>query len=255
MGLRFPLPSQEAVMTPAMELLCVSLSRRDRLQQSELDLLGALTQTTSVFTKGEELVSQHARAFSSCLVISGLTARSVILEDGRRQLTALHIPGDFVDLHALLLKVMDHSVIAMTDCTAVFVPHSDLTALTERAPHLTRLLWLSTTIDAAIQREMIASIGRRTPLKHLAHLVCELYLRLEVVGLAKNGRFNLTLTQSDIADVLGLSVVHTNRTIQDLRATGLFSWKNAEVTITDFDRLADLAGFDPTYLNLVVEPR
>lgn len=242
-------------MTPAIELLCKSLSRRDELQQTEIDILEGLTQKKATFAKGAELISAHSRTNSSCLVTSGLTARAVMLEDGRRQLTALHVPGDFVDLHALLLKVMDHSVVAMTGCTAVFIPHADLTALTERAPHLTRMLWLSTTVDAAIQREMIASIGRRTPLSHLCHMICELYLRFEVVGLAGNGRFQLALTQSDVADVLGLSVVHTNRTIRDLRATGFVSWKNFDVEIRDFDRLADLAGFDPTYLSLTSEPR
>ena len=230
-------------MTPAIELLCRALSRRDGLSPEEIELLASLTQKRATFAKGTELISAHSRAYSSCLVTSGLTARAVVLEDGRRQLTAL------------LLKVMDHSVVAMTNCSAVFIPHTDLTALTEKAPHLTRLLWLSTTVDAAIQREMIASIGRRTPLKHLCHLICELYLRFEVVGLAESGRFQLALTQSDVADVLGLSVVHTNRTIRALRATGFVSWKNFDIEIKDFDCLADLAGFDPTYLSLVSEPR
>lgn len=242
-------------MKPALELLCKSLSRRDRLDKREIDILSSLNYKQMAFAKGAELISAHSRANSSCLVMSGLTARALMLEDGRRQLTALHIPGDFVDLHALLLKVMDHSVVAMDDCVAAFIPHNELIALTEQAPHLTRLLWLSTTIDAAIQREMIASIGRRTPLTHLGHLICELYLRMEVVGLAGGWRFQLALTQTDIADILGLSLVHTNRTVRDLRATGLVSWKNSDVVIHDFDRLAELAGFDATYLNLLSEPR
>ena len=242
-------------MKPALELLCKSLSRRDKLDAREIEILSSLNYKQMAFAKGAELISAHSRASSSCLIMSGLTARALHLEDGRRQLTALHIPGDFVDLHALLLKVMDHSVVAMNDCVAVFIPHAELVTLTEQAPHLTRLLWLSTTIDAAIQREMIASIGRRTPLNHLGHLICELYLRMEVVGLAEGGRFQLALTQNDIADILGLSLVHTNRTVRDLRATGLVSWKNSDVAIRDFDRLAELAGFDATYLNLLSEPR
>ncbi len=231
-------------MNSATELLCKALSRRDALSQQEIDILASLNFKQMAFGKGAELISAHSRASSSCLILSGMTARALMLEDGRRQLTALHIPGDFVDLHALLLKVMDHSVVAMTDCVAAFVPHSELIALTEQAPHLTRLLWLSTTIDAAIQREMIASIGRRMPLKRLGHLICELYLRMEVVGLAKGGQFQLSLTQNDIADILGLSLVHTNRTIRDLRATGLVSWKNSAVAIQDFERLAEIVGFE-----------
>src|SRR5690606_4693181 len=116
------------------------------------------------------------------------TARAVLMADGGRQFTTVHVAGDFVDLPALLLRQMDHSVVALSDCTVVFVPHADLVTITEQAPHLTRLLWLATMIDGAIQREMVASLGRRTPLQHLAHLFCELYLRLEIVGLAANGR-------------------------------------------------------------------
>lgn len=242
-------------LTLAMEQLCRALGRRDRLSSDELSTLGELRQVEALFKKGSDIIAEHSRPSSSCLLVSGLTARAITLADGRRQLTALHVPGDFVDLHALLLRKMDHSVMAMTDCSVVFVPHQDLVAVTEKAPHLTRLLWLSTTIDAAIQREMIASVGRRTPLQHLAHTFCELFLRLEVVGLAEGGRFRFAITQSELADVLGLSLVHTNRTVQDLRATGLVHWNQTDVQIADFDRLSRLAGFDPTYLNLSSEPR
>lgn len=242
-------------MNRAIEQLCLSLGRRDLLSEEELSTLTRLRQKEAVFKKGSDIIAQHSRPGMSCLLVSGLTARAVTLPDGRRQLTALHVPGDFVDLHALLLRTMDHSVMAMTNCSVVFVPHADLIAVTEQSPHLTRLLWLSTTIDAAIQREMIASVGRRTPLQHLAHTLCELYVRLDVVGLAQEGRFRFPVTQSELADVLGLSLVHTNRTVQDLRATGLVLWNQVDVVITDFQRLATLAGFDPTYLNLTSEPR
>ncbi len=242
-------------MTIAIDQLCRSLLRRDHLDSEERSILAGLRQVEGHFKKGSDIIAEHSRPAASCLLVSGLTARAISLADGRRQLTALHVPGDFVDLHALLLRKMDHSVMALTDCRVVFVPHPDLISITEKAPHLTRLLWLSTTIDAAIQREMIASVGRRTPLQHLAHTICELYLRLEVVGLATGGNFRFAITQSELADVLGLSLVHTNRTVQDLRATGLVQWNQTEVHVSDFDRLARLAGFDPTYLNMSSEPR
>jgi len=239
----------------AIQQLCRSLLRRDTLSDQEMRILAGLRQVEAHFKKGADIIEEHSRPTASCLLVSGLTARAISLADGRRQLTALHVPGDFVDLHALLLRKMDHSVMALTECRVVFVPHPDLVAITENAPHLTRLLWLSTTVDAAIQREMIASVGRRTPLQHLAHTICELYLRLEVVGLAESGKFRFAITQSELADVLGLSLVHTNRTVQDLRATGLVQWSQTDVQITDMDRLTWLAGFDPTYLNLSSEPR
>ncbi|MGE0500877.1 MAG: Crp/Fnr family transcriptional regulator [Rhizobiaceae bacterium] len=242
-------------MNANIELLYRSLRRRDRLSDDELDILSKLTQKAASYGRGAEIIADRSRPSSSCLLVSGLTARAVFLPDGRRQLTAIHVPGDFVDLHALLLKTMDHSVIALTSCAVVFVPHPDLIEVTEKAPHLTRVLWLSTTIDAAIQRELIASIGRRSPLQRLAHLICELFLRLDTVGLATGGSFAFGITQTDLADILGLSLVHTNRTVQELRATGLVTWNQAEVAIADFDRLAKLGRFDDTYLNLNAEPR
>ena len=171
------------------------------------------------------------------------------------ELTALHMAGDFVDLHALLLKVMDHSAVALTPCEAAFVPHTSLIALVEAAPHLGRLLWLSTVIDGAIERNWITSLGRRSAGVHLAHLICELFVRLETVGLSKGNSFDLPLTQTDIADIIGLSVVHTNRTIHDLRAAGLITWDRRVITIANQQRLRDFAEFDPTYLNLVKRPR
>ena len=242
-------------MSDAISLLCRSLGRRDTITDHERQVLEALTQRPAHYKRGAEIIVDGSRPSTSCLLVAGLTARAVFLPDGRRQLAALHVAGDFVDLHALLLKTMDHSVIAMSDCAVVFVPHGDLVRVTETEPHLTRVLWLSTTIDAAIQREMIASIGRRTPLQRLAHLLCEQYLRLEVVGLAAGGAFGFAMTQADLADVLGLSLVHTNRTVQDLRATGLVSWSQSDVTILDFEKLVRLARFDAGYLNLNREPR
>ena len=200
-------------------------------------------------------MSEGSRQRESCLILSGFTARAQFLSDGRRQITAVHIAGDFVDLHALLLKVMDHSVVALRRCEAAFVPHDSLLEVIEKAPHLGRMFWLSTVIDAAIQRTWITSIGRRSPGQHIAHLLCELYLRLETVGLVRTDSFEFPPTQGDIADMLGLSVVHVNRTIQELRSSGLVRWSNNIVTIVDMERLKAFADFDPTYLNLLNEPR
>jgi CRP-like cAMP-binding protein len=245
----------ESLMTPAIKLLYRFLSQRDVISDGEQEILFSLPQRTVQFPKGSEIIAEDSRPTSSCLIESGWTARAVHRPSGARQLTALHIPGDFVDLHGLLLKRMDHSVVALSECTAVFVPHENLRAISEKAPHLTRMLWMSTTIDAAIQRKMTALIGRHTPAERLAHLICELYRRLEVVDLAADGQFRLPLTQSELADILGLSLVHTNRTVQDLRATHWIRWEQFQVTITNFEKLAAFAAFDATYLCLEEEGR
>jgi CRP-like cAMP-binding protein len=233
-----------------------ALERRDDLSADERALVERLPARRRKFARGQEMVPQGSRPRESCLLVSGLAGRvQHVGEEGKRQITALHIAGDFVDLHSMLLKVMDHDVVALADCEAVFIPHERLIDVTIRSPHLGRLLWLSTLIDAAIQRTWMSSIGRRSSAAQLAHLVCETYLRMEAVGLVRDLGFDLPITQQELGDALGISTVHANRTLQELRATGLLKWRGSRVTIVDFDRLAAFADFDATYLNLVKEPR
>jgi len=117
------------------------------------------------------------------------------------------------------------------------------------------MLWLDTLIDGAIHREWIVAMGRRSKTSHLAHLVCELFVRLRVVNLTKDMSFRLPLSQAEMADVLGLSVVHMNRVIGALRKAGVFTWLNHTITISDWDQLVEIAEFDPTYLSMTREPR
>jgi hypothetical protein len=126
--------------------------------------------------------------------------------------------------------------------------HEGLSALTDEAPDTTRLLWIDTLVDAAILREWLVAMGRRSALGHLSHLICELFLRLKVVGLTSNWSFRLPLTQADIADVLGLSMVHVNRMLKKLRSDEVMVWNNQIVSILDWERLVDIAEFDPAYL-------
>lgn len=233
----------------------LNMSRRDVLSGQDLALINSLPANLKSFRRGEELVAEHSRPGSSCLLIKGMAARAVQLSDGRQQITALHIPGDFVDLHAMMLKVMDHSVSAITDCQAVFVSHRALYAAMEKSLHLGRMFWLSTVIDAAMHRAWNARIGRLAPVARLGHLICEMYLRFSVVGLATENSFGLPVTQNELSDVFGLSVVHVNRAVQQLRRTGLITWKGTTIRIADLDALAKFSEFDPTYLNLFIEPR
>lgn len=247
------MPSDLSV--PKLQPLVRSLALRDELASGERALVEGMTMRRRVLRKGEELVAQNSQPSESCIVLSGFTAREVVLADGKRQITALHIAGDFVDLHAFLLKLMDHSVVALTDCEVAYVPHRELLRVIEQSPHLGRLFWLSTVIDGAIQRAWITSSGRRAATAHLGHLICELYLRLHAVDLARDGSFAFPVAQTELADALGFSLVHVNRTLQELRATGFVRWKGSTVAIVDFDGLAALSQFDPTYLNLVKLPR
>ncbi|KRE21690.1 hypothetical protein ASE66_27970 [Bosea sp. Root483D1] len=239
----------------AIELFIRAISRRDVLAVAERDLLLQLPQQNRAFAKGETIVFEHSEPQDSCLVDRGLAGREIILPDGERQITALHLPGDFVDLHGLLLRRMDHAVVALTACRITFVPHAALRKLFEECPHLVRLLWLSTLIDAAIQRVWTAVMARLRAEERLAHLICDLYRRLQIVELAEDNKVQIALSQAVLADVLGLSAVHVNRTLQSLRRRRLVSWKGSEVTIHDFSGLTELSKFDETYLSLMQIPR
>jgi CRP-like cAMP-binding protein len=151
------------------------------------------------------------------ILISGIACRHKDLRDGSRQITELSVAGDFTDLHSFTLKRLDHDVLALTDCRFAVVPHERMQAITEAFPHLTRVYWFSTNLDAAIHREWELSLGRRTALARVAHLFCEMYVRLGLVGLAEDGRYDLPITQADVAECVGLTSVHVNRT---LRAAG-----------------------------------
>lgn len=149
---------------------------------------------------------------------------------------------------------MDHGVVSLTDCVIAEAPHSGLIDITERHPHLGRLLWLDTIIDAAIHRQWLVAMGRRSGLGHLAHLVFELYLRLQAVGQTGDLTFDLPLTQTTLGDALGLSTVHVSRLISELRSEGVVAWSGGRIDILDWRRLAEIAEFDPTYLRLQCEP-
>jgi CRP-like cAMP-binding protein len=179
-----------------IEPLLLKLASHDILPAAEQELLRSVIVRERRFATGEHLVSQGSRPSSSTLLLEGFSARYKVLEDGTRQITALHVPGDFVDLHAFALKTMDHGIIAMSPCRVAFADHSDLKMITETAPHLTRLLWLQTLIDGAIHREWIVAMGRRSRRSHLAHLICELYVRLQVVKLVDDASFRFPLSQS-----------------------------------------------------------
>ena len=238
-----------------LESLYLNLGQHDDLSEQEKGLLvGAMTVEMD-FATGQDIVAEGSRPGYSTLIIEGLAARYKVLEDGGRQFTSLQVPGDFVDLHAFLLKTMDHGIIALSPCRVIAADHSRLRTITEQAPHLTRLLWLDTLVDGAIHREWIVAMGRRSKTAHLAHLVCELFVRLQVVKQTNGMSFRLPLSQAELADVLGLSVVHMNRVIGALRRVGVIGWANHMVTILDWQRLVEIAEFDPTYLSMNREPR
>lgn len=232
------------------------LERRDSISVAEKTALIDAAGPIQLFPAGADLVREGERPDRSMLVAQGFTTRYRLMADGTRQITAIHLPGDFVDLHSFLLKTMDHSVGALSACRILTFPHANLQRITEHYPHLTRMLWLMTLLDSAIHREWIVAMGRRSAIEQMAHLLCEIFTRMTVVGLGDRDReLLLPINQTELGDTLGLSTVHVNRTLQQLRADRLISWTGQAVRILDWERLADVAEFDPTYLHLDAEPR
>lgn len=238
-----------------IDLLVRNLGARDTLDADEIACLKDIIKRERVVAVDEDIASEGSRPNESTLLVDGIAARYRVLKDGKRQITALHVPGDFVDLHAFMLKTMDHGVVALSPCRVATTAHRELTVVTQTRPHLTRMLWLSTVIDGAIHREWIVAMGRRSKKAHLAHLICELFTRLEIVGMVDGQSFKLPLSQVETADVLGLSLVHLNKTLQTLRGDGVVRWEDRVITILDWSQLTRLAEFDTGYLNLVKEPR
>ena len=224
-------------------------ARDDVSSEEEADLRAAVSECRS-YRADQLIVRQHVKTTECVLLISGFAGCFKDLRSGERQITKLQIGGDFLDLHGLTLKPLDHNIIALTSCTVAVFPHAALHALTEKHAHLTRLLWFQTNLDAAVQREWEVSLGRRTAVQRLAHLFCEMQARMALVGLDDARGFAFPLTQTDLAECTGLTSVHVNRTLKELRERGLVEVRGGRVDIHDLAALRTAGEFDPTYLYL-----
>lgn len=203
---------------------------------------------------GEMIIEAGDRPTFSTLLIEGMAGRMALLSSGARQFTELVLPGDFVDLHSLVMKRVNQGVLAFTDGSIGLLPHDALRRLMADDLHLARLLWLETVVDGAVHRTWLVGLGRKDATARMAHLFCETHARLDAVELVKDGRFPFPLSQTELADMLGLSPVHVNRTLMGLRGAGLIEWRDKILEIRDLGRLTRLAEFDPAYLRLWKEP-
>jgi CRP-like cAMP-binding protein len=199
---------------------------------------------------GEDLACEGDRCDSVRLFLSGWACRYKALEDGRRQIVSFVLPGDTCDAHIYLLSAMDHSIATLTPVSYCELDCAAFESLMAADASVAEAFHSETLVARAIQREWAINLGRRDALERLAHLICELFERLRVVGLAEGNSFGLPVTQMDLADATGLSTVHLNRTLQQLRAGGLIALKERNLTITDLDALRSAAMFNPNYLHL-----
>ena len=184
------------------------------------------------------------------LIVSGWACRYKGLPDGRRQIVGFFVPGDFCDLNVYILKEMDHSIGAITRVEYATIPPDEMNRLTESRPRIAQALWWHELVNAAIQSEWLLNVGQRSAYERLGHLLVEMYLRLRAVGLAENGSCDFPITQNDLAEATGLTPVHVNRTLQELRRDGLIELAHKRLTIPDLDKLMNASLFNPNYLHL-----
>ncbi|MEH3147634.1 MAG: Crp/Fnr family transcriptional regulator [Methylobacterium frigidaeris] len=184
------------------------------------------------------------------LILEGWACRYKQLEDGRRQIISFFLPGDLCDTHIYVLREMDHSIGALTPVTFAEISRETLTRVTAEHSRITQALWWDTLVTAAIQREWTVNLGQRSAAERLGHLLCELFIRLRGVGLTDGNSCVLPVTQADLGDAMGLSNVHINRTLQELRGTGLIVLKGRQLTIPNLAALQAASLFSPNYLHL-----
>ncbi|HEX3847514.1 MAG TPA: Crp/Fnr family transcriptional regulator [Steroidobacteraceae bacterium] len=198
----------------------------------------------------EDVIAQGDRTGGVKLVLEGFACRYKTLEDGRRQIVAYFVPGDLCDLRVFILKRMDHSIGAIAPSKVATLSPDDVLKMTHTYPNLTRALWWSTLVEEAILREWIVNVGQRNAMERMAHLFCELLYRFRAVGLNEGLSCTLPLTQVELAETLGLSSVHVNRTLQQLRRQNLITLDAGTLTIQNLKRLEELSLFNPEYLHL-----
>lgn len=197
-----------------------------------------------------DLVREGDRPDHVHLILEGLACRYKILPNGRRHIAALLVPGDFCDLQMAFLDGMDYSVATISACTIVEISRANIADLIDNQPRIMRALWRSTLIDQSIQHEWIVNLGARDAEMRLAHLACELLVRMQAVGLATENSYFLPITQCDIAELIGISTVHVNRVVKHLRSEGLIKFQSKRMEIPHVERLKNHCGFNPNYLHV-----
>jgi CRP-like cAMP-binding protein len=204
------------------------------------------------FDAGQDVSREQDRPSQCCVVLEGLACRYKILRGGRRQIFSFHIPGDIPDLQSLHIEVMDHNLATIVPSKVGFIPHHVMRTFLRAHPRISDVFWRDTLIEAAIFREWIANVGGRAARPRMAHIICEMFVRLRATGAIAADTYELPLpiTQTELGHALGLSLVHVNRTLQSLRKDELISHNRSSIFIKDWPGLQAAGEFDPTYLHL-----
>lgn len=235
--------------------LALRLEAFTRLSSDDKAAIAKISNTSRVIAPRRDLIREGENPKFAHLMLDGWACRYKTLPDGRRQIVAFFVPGDFCDLNVYVLRQMDHSVGAITRLSVADISREDMDRLTARYPRIAQALWWEALVNAAIQREWTFNVGQRTAYERIAHLLTELFLRLRTVKMTNGTSCDFPLTQNDLADATGLTAVHVNRTLQELRRDGLIELERRQLTILDMQRLMEAAMFNANYLHLEHEGR
>ena len=219
------------------------------LLPEDVDAIEAVTAHPHRYGARQDLIREGDETGPMFVVLEGWICRYKILPSGTRQIMAFLMPGDACDLHIKLLAEMDHGIQAVTAARVATVSQTAMEALMHGRPNVARAMYSAQLVDEGIMRAWIVSMGRRSAVERVAHLICELYLRARDIGLTHGQEFSLPLSQLILADSLGMTAVHINRVLKELRLTGAMALSRGNVKIIDPGKLVRLAGFDENYLH------
>ncbi|HJP67861.1 MAG TPA: Crp/Fnr family transcriptional regulator [Sphingomicrobium sp.] len=239
----------------ALQRFLDRLDLRSALTNEERDAILGLRGEIERCRPHQDIVSPHEKVERACLVKSGLVGRYDQMLDGERQVTSIYISGDMCDLHSVVAPRASWSITALSPVTVIRVSHGELRSLCIRYPGLAIAFWRDGTADASIFAKWIGNLGRKSGKARIGHLFCEMGMRCEAAHLGTRTQYELPLTQKQVAETVGLTSVHVNRMLMDLRAEGLLLFLRGRVDIPDWEALASLAEFDPEYLMLEGPPQ
>lgn len=238
------------ICTPEITRLVSALDLFEPLGSAERTALGRLPLHAARIEAGQYIERQGETPAECCLLLEGMLCRYKVLPQGQRQILSFYYPGDITGVEMIRLRHNDSNVCSLSSSRVGYMPRTALEALIDSFPALAAAFWKQTLVEGAISREWLIGIGRRTALERMAHLLCEMFVRMKAIGIAPDNQLPFPLTQTDMADALGLSLVHVNRTLGDLRRARLIELSRQTLQVRDWRGLREIAGFDPTYLQL-----
>ncbi len=236
-----------------LELLLDNLELRSPLPESDRQAILALPYSMKSLAPGSYAVREGEPPTGCGVLVSGFAYRQKLTGDGGRQILSIHIPGEALDFQNIFLNVADHSVQMLTRGHLAIIPRADIQRIARSSAAIGHAILVSILVDASIFREWILNVGRRDAKSRLAHVLCELAVRLDAHGLADDMGYHLPMTQAELADSLGLTPVHLNRVIRSLEVDGLLNRSKRDISFPDWERMRDLADFNDRYLHLAVQ--